>query len=464
MTDRTRSQHGLRRSAVAAAASALLVAGCQSYQPVPLTRDAVDAALQTPELIGLNEAYKPREHQSLPAITIDPADGIEPMEAACIAVMLNPSLRSARSRRSIAAAQLIQAGLLPNPQLNASIDIPFGGATDGTVNAYGLGISWDITALIEQRASIDAARASDAAAALDLIWQEWQIAGAARLAATQAAWRNRAGRTLNRAVDEAAASAETILQARDAGEATDMDAAAANATLQAYTSRLRTAERDRDLAALQAKRAMGLGPDAEIAFKTADNGAFVDPPDLASAFAVARDSRVDLAALRYGYQAQEESVRAAILSQFPRISFGVNAARDTGDVQTIGVGISIDLPIFDRSQGRIANERATREVLYNEYIEREFALRADLAAALTELSRLEPAIAAQREYVQSTRHALDVANREEAADSVDVFAIQQLQTEAIDAELALVDLEQRRAELGVVLSTESGFPYGDDAR
>ncbi|USN99099.1 MAG: hypothetical protein H6810_13270 [Phycisphaeraceae bacterium] len=83
---------------------------------------------------------------------------------------------------------------------------------------------------------------------------------------------------------------------------------------------------------------------------------------------------------------------------------------------------------------------------------------------LSELNRLSPAILAQREYVRSTRHALDVASREEAAGSVDVFAIQQLQTEAIDAELALIDLEQRRAELGVVLATESGFPYGDDAR
>ncbi|USN99098.1 MAG: TolC family protein [Phycisphaeraceae bacterium] len=356
------------------AAAVLLVAGCQSYHPVPLTRDAVDAALETPELSELNKTYRPEEHPGLPPITIDPADGIEPTEAACIAAILNPSLRSARSRRGIAAAQLIQAGLLPNPQLSASLDIPSGGATDGTVNAYGLGVSWDITALIQQQANINAARASDTAAILDLMWQEWQVANAARLAATQAAWRNTACLALEQAVDEAAASADTIFQARDAGEATGIDAAAANATLQAYTSRLRTAERDRDLAALQAKRAMGLPPDAELAFTAPGNVDAPAPSDLATIFAIARDRRVDLAALRYGYESKEENVRAAILSQFPRISFGVNAARDTGDVQTIGVGISIDLPIFDRSQGRIANERATREVLYNEYIEREFAL------------------------------------------------------------------------------------------
>lgn len=464
MTDHTPFQSGARCAILAVAAITLLLTGCQSYRPVPLTRGAVDAALQTPELAALNETYKANEHPSLPALTIDPADGIEPMEAACIAAMLNPSLRSARSRRGIPAAQLIQAGLLPNPQLSASLGVPSGGATNGTVNGLGLGVAWNITSLIEQQANIDAARASDAAAALDLIWQEWQIANAARLAATQAAWRHKACRALERAVDEAAESADTILKARDDGEATDIDAAAANATLQAYTTRLRTAERDRDLAAVQAKRAMGLGPDAEVTFADPDDDGVVVRPGLPSAFAVARDRRVDLAALRYGYQAQEDSVRAAILSQFPRISFGVNAARDTGNVQTVGVGVSIALPIFDRSQGRIANERATREVLYNEYIEREFALRADLAAALSELNRLEPAIAAQRDYVQSTRHALELASREEAAGSVDVFAVQQLQTEAIDAELALIDLEQRRAELGVVLATESGFPYGDDAR
>ena len=40
------------------------------------------------------------------------------------------------------------------------------------------------------------------------------------------------------------------------------------------------------------------------------------------------------------------------------MNLGVTNARDTGDVVTTGFGISIDLPVFDRNQGVIAQETA----------------------------------------------------------------------------------------------------------
>jgi hypothetical protein len=68
--------------------------------------------------------------------------------------------------------------------------------------------------------------------------------------------------------------------------------------------------------------------------------------------------------MKAGYASQDETLRAAILAQVPRIGLGFTRAGDTSNVQTLGFGITLDLPTFDRNQGNIATERATRQKLF----------------------------------------------------------------------------------------------------
>ncbi len=159
----------------------VLLSGCQSFTPRPLSREAVDAALAPPSMPSVAEAYQSRPHPLLPPVLIDAGDGIDPTEAACLAVILNPDLRAERASRGVVTAQLVQAGLLPNPQLIALLDWPSGGMTAGAIPAYGFGLGWDINALIEHSANLEAARADDRSAVLDLLWKEWQVACAVRV-------------------------------------------------------------------------------------------------------------------------------------------------------------------------------------------------------------------------------------------------------------------------------------------
>ena len=64
--------------------------------------------------------------------------------------------------------------------------------------------------------------------------------------------------------------------------------------------------------------------------------------------------RLDLLALRYGYDSQEAAVRAVVLEQFPKITVGPTINRDTDNIRTTGFSLSIELPIFNRGQGKIA--------------------------------------------------------------------------------------------------------------
>ena len=60
-------------------------------------------------------------------------------------------------------------------------------------------------------------------------------------------------------------------------------------------------------------------------------------------------------------------------------------ASDNSNIRSVGLGVSIDLPIFDRNQGAIATETATRQKLFDEYTARVFEARSDIVTAAAEL-------------------------------------------------------------------------------
>src|SRR5439155_363291 len=70
----------------------------------------------------------------------------------------------------------------------------------------------------------------------------------------------------------------------------------------------------------------------------------LDPPPAADLLDSLDDRRLDLLALKRGYESQDATLRAAILAQFPKLTLGVNRAQDTSDVRTIGVGATLELP------------------------------------------------------------------------------------------------------------------------
>jgi len=171
-----------RAAHIVAALAAVALAGCQAYHARPLTARAVEQALTPPPAATLRVEAQSLGHPILPPMALDLADGLSPDEAAVLAVLVNPSLRSVRDARALADAQLLQAGLLPNPTLSASVDVPVAGTTGGTTNAFGAGVDWDLKALVGRRAGAEAARAGRKAVDLDVAWQEWRTAQAARLA------------------------------------------------------------------------------------------------------------------------------------------------------------------------------------------------------------------------------------------------------------------------------------------
>ena len=89
--------------------------------------------------------------------------------------------------------------------------------------------------------------------------------------------------------------------------------------------------------------------------------------------------------LRLGYQSEEATLRATVRAQFPKITLGLTRASDNSNLKSLGPNAVIDLPFFDRNQGNVAMEKATRQQLFDDYVARVYDARNDIAKAAADL-------------------------------------------------------------------------------
>jgi outer membrane protein TolC len=95
------------------------------------------------------------------------------------------------------------------------------------------------------------------------------------------------------------------------------------------------ARRDADNQRLALKRAMGLSPTSEL--RLAGDVALrshIDIPTYGELAEGLETRRIDLLALRRGYDSEEATLRAEVLSQFPKINLGFNRASDNTGVHS----------------------------------------------------------------------------------------------------------------------------------
>ncbi len=436
---------------------ALLIGGCATYHSQPLTSSSVAAALKVPSEELLQQKARSLNHPILRPIELDAREPLSPQSAAVMAVLINPTLRADRDRAGVSAAQLIVAGLLPNPQLTLSRDFVTSGP--GITNPYGIGIAWDFTSLITRGAKVRAARATLDSIRIDIAWSEWQVAEAAKGAVfDEIALEAQLGQA--RAVDQRLEqNAAVIRGAYDRRQRTVLDLSAAQTASETAHATVLGLEQQLSDQRLVLLRSMGLPPGTSITLRTDIRlpSRLTLPPaeDLSTGI---ENRRLDLIALRHGYQAQQETVRAAVLARFPKIILGGTRAKDNADVYSTGFTAALDLPIFDRNQGVIAVARATRQQLFDEYIARVYTARSDIARLLSDIDSLTRQIAATAAALPALRQLVATYELALKYGSVDVLSYYTAWNSLAQKEIALDALKQRLVTQGIALELASGEP------
>lgn len=435
-----------------------VVSGCARYQPHPLTKESIAQQLETPTIEQLIIQASNIKHPLLPPLTFDMKDGLSPDEAAVLAVLRNPDLRAIRDQHGIANAQLLQAGLLPDPQVSYGFTAPSGGTDLGMNNAFGIGLSWQATALIWRQNQMTAAEKQQQGVDLQIAWQEWQIAQAAKLAAYQLIVYVQQQALLSEMARRLEDNRARLQEAADLGLVTELERVAAVSAKNLVDIRLLALEQQMKQQQQRLNRAMGLKPyEAVTLQQDIELMTDLNVPAYADLTHDIEKQRLDLLALKRGYESQEETLHVAVLQQFPQISIGFDHARDNSNLYTVGFGVSMTLPIFDRNQGQIALARATREQLFDQYTSRLFQARADTAELLVTIASLN-------EQIQSVRHAIpDLANLVKAyqlaieTGQVDVLNYYVAWNSLTDKKIDLLTLKLQLIQVRIALEVASGL-------
>jgi outer membrane protein TolC len=337
----------------------ITISGCASYQPMPLTEQ------ESP--IDINALVQQAQKSPLlksGSITLN--NGLNLDELANLALFNSPLLKVNQQQYSVNKANAYNLGLLPDPQLSASFDHPTGNVLN-TVNAWTGGIGYDLNALITHQSYLEVEDQQIKQAKLTLLWQAWQIKLQAKLLSVDLYYTAQKISLMQSMI----ARLEQRYQQSQSGIAEgnvtlETNGADLSILLDAY-SQLKVVQQQYNGSSHQLAQLLGIQSLVGLTITPLSTPNELSKDKLSADLMNIAQKRPDLLALQSGYQAQEASVRAAILAQFPSFNLGITTAKDTSGLHTQGLNIGITLPLFNGNKGNILVARATRKQLAEEY-------------------------------------------------------------------------------------------------
>ncbi len=438
----------------AASLGALLTAGCAHYQPSPLP--------SAPDLTKTPALAAPAGDFRLPGLAFPPSpvhlfpkNGLDEVSVVTLAVFDNPDLKAARLQAGLADAQLLQAGLLPDPRVGA------GFATSALNYGFNFALNEDIQALITRGAAKAGAEAHRRQVHLDILWQEWQVAERARESFIQSCADDRLRQVLSQTRD---LFAERYRQDEEALRRNDLTLDAFSTDLTALTGAeqsLHQFEIEADATRRGLNQLLGLDPGAQLPLTGCGDLRPVSAEQFQEAVTLLPRRRVDLLALKAGYESQEQSVRQAVLSQFPSLGAGVEQGRDPIEgINYLGPNVTLTLPLFNRNRGQIAEQRATRAILRQTY-------QARIDQAVGDASRVWAAIATMQGQLRDLDARLPGLRRIATATELsfrqgnsDAASYVGAKSGLLAAQAQEIRLQTDLANANSVLNTLLGLPFG----
>jgi outer membrane protein TolC len=252
-------------------------------------------------------------------------------------------------------------------------------------------------------------------------------------------------------------SADAVRKAAEVHEKTVLDLAAVESASQDSRATMLALEQEFEKQRLGLNKILGIEPETNVTLREALTlPTRLAPPNERDLFAGLESRRLDLLGLQQGLESQDATVRAAVLAQFPKMSAAFVKASDTSNIHTTGFHIAVDVPIFDRNQGVIATERATRQQLLDEYQQRGFEARSDIATAIADVRWLNRQIAAADEAIPLLEKVVNSAQIAVEQRTADVLSYYTARSNLLQKRVQLIKLQEQLLEAHTALEIASG--------
>ncbi len=440
--------------------AAIGFSGCVSYSPKPLDPRAELAVLNARGVpVGAAVHLQAATATDSVAPAFDPSDGLSEAELMAVAVMLNPELQAARASIGEAEALLISAGTLPNPEIGVGFGVGLLG-TDGF--KLGTDLLFEFLKPGEREARKAVASARIAVTRAEVLAKEYEVAAETRRLVFAVLIAEQTIGILDAELALRQQAAGLIRGRRDVGEANELDISALDLELVEVQRDRRLAQIDLGQTKLALNRGLGLPPKTVIKLELSGRPLDIPLIDTVQADELGErllSARLDLKAREAAYQVAEEELRLAVTRQFLKLRAGPMYEHDGVSENYAGVSASVEIPIFDRNQGEIAEKTAARDRVRAEYAADLHRLRSDASSALARV------LAARTEIDAQDREVLPLLERSQAlsraafeARDLTVLDWVTAQQRALRTRRAYLDtvIAYRRALLD--LEALSGFP------
>ena len=399
------------------------------------------------------EHVKPGDASGAATMRFDPADGLDDAEVVAVALTLNPELRAKRAGVGEAQAALITAGLWPNPEVGVSPLWGIDGASGWRVDADAL-FQLLRPGERDSRKKVAGARVVEVQA--EVFADEFRVVGEVRRQRVAVFAAERIVALLKEAVDLRQRADDLVRRQRQIGEGTELAIAASQLELAESRRDLRKAEVQLQEELRELNRIMGLPP--EYGLKLTGLG----EPLAVTAFNDVTDDDLDhrllegrpeLRAQEAAYRRSEQELRLAVIQQYPRLSLGPAFERELDGEKSLGLGLSLELPILNQNQGEIAERRAARERARADYTALLHRLRASAFAARATVRTARAEVETQEgdilPLLQRNQELFEAAYRARELNIIDWITAQQRAVSArrefiegvVRYRTALIDLE-----------------------
>ena len=333
----------------------VLVAGCATYHPQPISSEKTAAAFDARSLTDEHlRAFLETNHVAVPG----PRDVWDLKQLTLVAFHYQPALAEARAQWASAQAAKTTAGQRPNPTVGFT---PTYDTT--TPPPWILGVTWDIPIETAGKRGKRIAQAQNLseAAKWNFVSAAWQVRSHVR-AALLNLYYSREDESLLARQESAQSDVVRLLEGQfAAGAVSSYEVTQARVALETTQLARLDATAQHQQARVQLANALGLSLRALDGIEFSYAGLDEFPQNL-TAPEVRRDAilnRADVRGALAQYAASQSALQLEIAKQYPDLHLGPGYELDQTDNKW-SLGVSLDLPVLNHNQGGVAEAKAGR--------------------------------------------------------------------------------------------------------
>lgn len=417
---------------------AVILAGCATYHPQPLSPEKTAAAFDARSLADTNLcAFLETNQVAVPG----PHAAWNLKQLTLAAFYYQPALAEARAQLLAAQAAKITAGQRPNPTV--SVTPAYDAQIPGNYSPWMVPVSVDVPIETAGKRGKRIAEAEQLAAAArwNLVGTVWQVRSQVRTALLDFYAARETESVLARQTRAQSNVVRLLEGQRNAGSVSDFEVAQARTALAAAELARQDAAGKTMQARVELARTLGLPVQAlrGVTFSFAALNTFpsdLTRPDIRRQ---ALWNRADVRGALAEYAASQAALKLEIANQYPDLHLGPGYAWNSGNAgdNQWELGLSVTLPVLNHNEGPVAEAEAKRRVAAAHFISVQANAIAEIDSALAGYRAASRQVATARTLLENSRKQLNAVRAQEQAGEVDPLAV-------ADAEVAFTTGEQSR--------------------